>query len=97
MTGNTKSSKTGALSLAFAAAQEEMRMMISWTAPNGMFKSDVTYLLKPRPLRIRGPNTFVTDAPTLRRRDMPIQRYVFGSRASSQTWDHSKSREPIPV
>ena len=47
---------------------------MNWTAPKGMLRREVMYLLNPRPERIRGPKVFVTEAPTLRRRDIEIQR-----------------------
>lgn len=41
--------------LNFCAAHEAARMMMSWTKPKGMLRREVVYLLKPKPLRMRGP------------------------------------------
>lgn len=55
------------------------------------------YLSKPMPEMIRGPNTLVTEAPTLTASDMAIHNQVLGSRNASMTWGHLYWLDPVPV
>lgn len=96
-TGTMMTAKTTLFSFALCAAKLEITIIKSWTAPKGMLSSEVVYLSKLRPRRIRGPKTLETAAPTFKRSAIENQRYVFGSMKTSTTCDHLNSRDPIPV